>query len=91
MDHFGAKLRGLTEILTKGTSKYQKDILTDENNQGIQHIKVTTDTNKYYSCMTKHNLPYSFNICYRIYLKLNWTNGPGMLDAIIMHSTIYVY
>ena len=38
--NFGAKLRGLTEKLTWSTSKYQNDILTeDENYHGTQHIK----------------------------------------------------
>ena len=38
-DNFGANLRNLTEKLTKSTRKYQKDILTDdENYHGTQHI-----------------------------------------------------
>ena len=35
--------------------------------------------------MTEHILPYNFNICYRIYLKVTEINGLGMPDAIIMH------
>ena len=43
--------------------------------------KVTTDTNYHNSCMTKHILPYNFNICYRIYLKLTEIIGTGMSNA----------
>ena len=39
-DHFGTNSRLLTEKSTLSTSKYQKDILTDDKNyQGSQHIK----------------------------------------------------
>ena len=40
-----------------------------------------TGANKYNSCMTKHDLPYNFNICYRIYLKLTEINVIDMPDA----------
>ena len=39
-DHFGANLRHVTEELIYSTSKYQKNILTDdENYHGTQYIK----------------------------------------------------
>ena len=47
-------------------------------------FKVTTDTNNHNSCMTKHTLPYNFNICYGIYLKLTDISGIGMASANIM-------
>ena len=50
-----------------------------------QIIKVTTDTNNHNACMTKHILPYNFNICYSIYLKLTDEIGIGMTGANIMH------
>ena len=46
--------------------------------------KVTTDTNYHNSCMTKHNFPYNFNICYRIYLKPAEINEIGIPDANIL-------
>ena len=54
-------------------------------------LKVTADTNTHSSCMTKHILPYIFNICYGIYLKLTDGSGIGMSDANIMHKTIYKF
>ena len=40
ISNFGANLSHLTEKLTYSTSKYQKDILTvDENYHGTQQIK----------------------------------------------------
>ena len=58
----------------------------------VEHfIKVTADTNNHNSCMTEHILPYNFNICYRIYLKVTEINGPGMPDAIIMHYTLHIF
>ena len=50
-------------------------------------VKVTTDTNNHNSCMTTHILPYNFNICYGIYLKLTDVSGIGMQDANIMYQT----
>ena len=39
-DHFGANLRHVTEELIWSTSKYQKNILTDdENYHGTQYVK----------------------------------------------------
>ena len=35
--------------------------------------------------MSDHILPYNFNICYRIYLKVTEINGLGIPDSIIMH------
>ena len=35
--------------------------------------------------MIKHILPYNFNICYRIYLKLAELNGIGMPDKIMIN------
>ena len=52
--------------------------------------KVFTDTNNHNSCMTKHILPYNFNICYCIYLKLTDVSGIGMTGAN-MHNTILNY
>ena len=37
IDHFGANLRGLTEQVTLCTSKYQKDILRDDENYHGTH------------------------------------------------------
>ena len=37
--------------------------------------------------MTKQNLPYNFNMCYRIQLKLTEINGMGMADEIIITNT----
>ena len=34
--------------------------------------------------MSEHILPYNFNICYRIYLKVTEIKRIGMPDAIIM-------
>ena len=48
-------------------------------------INVTTDTNNHSSFMIKHILPYNFNICYRIYLKLAELNGIGMPDKIMIN------
>ena len=45
-------------------------LLFSENNNFAKSFKFTTDTNNHYHCMTKHILPYNFNICYGIYLKL---------------------
>ena len=50
--------------------------------------KVTTDTNNHNYCMNKHIWPYTFNMCYRIYLKLTEINGIGMPNANISNSYI---
>ena len=48
-------------------------------------LKVTTDNYTHNSCMTKHILPYIFNICYGIYLTLTDGSGIGMSVVNIMH------
>ena len=48
-------------------------------------FKVTTDTNNNNYCTTKHMLPYNFNNCYGIYLKLTDINGVGMPGTNKLH------
>ena len=57
------------------------------NNQAdvFEKFKVTTDTNNHSYGKTKHILPYNFNICHRIYLKLTEILGIGMPDVIMMN------
>ena len=48
-------------------------------------VKLTTDTDNHNSYITKLILPYNYNICYRIYLKLTEINGIGMPNVNIIH------
>ena len=51
----------------------------------IWRVLISTDTNNHNSCITKHILPYGFNICFLIYLKLIEINEIDIPDANISY------
>ena len=75
-----------------GRRHHERHLCESESEaQPFVQFKVTTDTNNHNSCMTKHILPYNFNICYGIYLKITGINGLSMPGANKCIKAIYKF